>query len=123
MFPSYYFTREEFCCPCCDFNAIDAELLRVLNDLRFSFSAPVIINSGCRCVRHNEEIQKKVNSDYIPYSSCSQHLLGKAADIVVKGVSLESVYDHLIHKYVSMYGIAKYPNFIHFDVRSTKARW
>ncbi len=114
MFPSYYFTRKEFCCLCCSFDTVDGELLRVLNDLRFSFSAQVIINSGCRCVKHNADVGGTPES---------QHLLGKAADIVVKGIPAKEIYDHLTHKYIGMYGIGLYDNFVHLDVRNKKARW
>ncbi|MCU7840868.1 MAG: DUF882 domain-containing protein [Candidatus Thiodiazotropha sp. (ex Troendleina suluensis)] len=112
---SQYFSRYEFRCRCgCGKNTVDAELLDVLENVRETFERPVEINSGHRCARHN----KKEGG-----SKKSQHLDGKAADIVVIGVSSYEVYGYLNHRYPKKYGIGQYPDFTHIDIRPEAARW
>lgn len=53
----------------------------------------------------------------------SQHLLGKAADIVVVLYDATIVQDYLDFKYINKYGVGRYDTFTHIDVRSKKARW
>lgn len=110
-----FFTRKEFSCHCgCGFDVVDAELLARLTQLREHFCSPVIINSGCRCPQHNQKIGGSPNS---------QHMLGKAADIVVRGTHPSIVWDYLQCHYETTYGLGLYDNFVHFDVREAKARW
>ena len=127
-----YFDRSEFRCKgkhCgddggnCGFATVDTELLKVLTDVREHFGKPVKINSGCRCFKHNEEVQKAHNPNYVPGSSRSKHMQGIASDIVVTGVSPDEVADYLESKYPDKYGIGRYNTFTHIDVRSNKARW
>ena len=111
-----YFFRNEFACKCgCGFNTVDYELANVLDDVRRFFDKPTLINSGCRCSEHNKAVGGSKNS---------QHLYGKAADIVVKGVSEEDVYQYLNEKYNSRYGIGLYNGRVHIDVKSGyRRRW
>jgi uncharacterized protein YcbK (DUF882 family) len=51
----------------------------------------------------------------------SQHLYGRAADIVVKGVKPSVVADYC--EAIGMGGIGRYTTFTHIDVRDKKARW
>jgi uncharacterized protein YcbK (DUF882 family) len=114
---SQHFQRSEFLCrgDDCSFDTVDAELLDILEDIRYTFAAPVKINSACRCAAHNRAIGGSPNS---------QHLLGKAADIVVQGYSPEKVYTYLDTRYPHKLGVGLYPgSFVHVDVRPTKARW
>ena len=112
---SKWFTRDEFQCRCgCGFATVDAELLQVLEDVREYFNSPVIINSSCRCEKHN-----KAEGG----ASKSKHLLGIAADIKVSGVVPGDVYGYLNSKYKNKYGIGNYSTFTHIDIRATKARF
>ena len=114
-FPSKGFKREEFACKCgCGFDVADAELLKVLIMVRNNFRVPVRINSACRCSEHNARVGG---------SPRSQHLLGKASDIVVSGVTPQKVYDYLVSISGEKYGIGNYNTFTHIDVRSHKARF
>ena len=118
------FRRSEFACKCgCGFATADNELIEVLEMVRASFKMPVTINSGCRCLEHNEKVQKLNNVDYVPYSSKTKHMQGIAADIVVEGVEANVVYEFLCNYQPSRYGIGNYVKFTHIDVRPTKARW
>jgi len=110
------FSRYEFECQCkCGFNTVDAELIKVLEKLRLVLRGPrITINSGCRCERHNAEIGGSPNS---------QHLRGKAADIVVEGVCPDTVADCLVDLFPDRYAVGRYKTFCHIDVRSKKSRW
>ena len=111
---SKYFKREEFACECgCGFDTVDAETIGVLDQVREHFDSPVVINSGCRCAAHNK---------YIGGAKKSQHVFGRAADIVVKGVS-PSVVANYIETIMTGGGIGRYETFTHIDTRTKPARW
>lgn len=91
---------------------ISEELVQLLQNIRSHFGKPVTINSAYR----NETYNRKVGG--VKYS---QHVLGKAADIAVSGVS---PYD--VAKYaesIGAGGIGLYKNFTHIDSRVKKSRW
>ncbi|MCQ4370005.1 D-Ala-D-Ala carboxypeptidase family metallohydrolase [Enterobacter asburiae] len=112
---SKHFSRSEFACRCgCGFDRISPELITVLEDVRTHFGAPVKINSGCRCEKHNAKVGGVPNS---------QHVQGIAADIVVSGRTPALVAEYLERKYPDRYGVGRYSNFTHIDVRQVKARW
>ena len=108
-------SRHEFACKCeCGFDTVDYELVNVLQSLRDDLGASVGINSGCRCEKHNKAIGGGLNS---------QHLYGRAADIVINGVSPDEVQKYFLKKYQSKYGIGRYDTFTHIDTRGGKGRW
>lgn len=108
-----HFTLAEFACPCCGDCKIYKELVVKLELLRAELGGrPVHINSGWRCPEHNARVGGVSNS---------QHLLGKAADIVVPGVSPEKVAEGA--EKVGFNGIGIYKNFTHVDIRERPARW
>ena len=112
---SYFFSREEFACKCgCGYDTVDAELLKVLEDIRKHFNSPILISSATRCPEHNLNVGG---------SPTSQHLLGRAADIVVKNTPAKDVYIYLKNKYKGKYGIGSYSNFTHIDTRGSESRW
>jgi len=112
---SEHFNRSEFSCHCgCGFDKVHPELINVLEDLRVKFSKPITINSGCRCEKHNATVGGEPGS---------QHMLGTAADIVVKDTPTDVVYAYLDSKYPMKYGLGLYKSWVHVDVRSRKARW
>lgn len=78
-----YFTRSEFRCPCgrCGGFPVEPEekLVRLADQVREHFGAPVIVSSGVRCQAHNDELDGSVKNSY--------HLRGKAMDFCVRGVS------------------------------------
>ncbi len=91
---------------------IDANLLTRLEQLRYNLGdKSIVVNSGYRSPSHN----KKVGG-----ASNSQHIHGKAADIVVRGVKPSTVYnaaDKLFN------GVGRYNTFTHVDTRGYKARF
>jgi uncharacterized protein YcbK (DUF882 family) len=75
----------------------------------------ITINSGCRCPEHNRTVGG---------SPHSQHLRGKAADIVVQGYRPEQVASmaSAMREFVEG-GIGIYDTFTHVDVRRGSSRW
>lgn len=111
---SAHFNRSEFACKDgCGFDAVDTQLLAVLEDIRTHYNAPLTLNCGCRCAKHNAEVGGEDHS---------QHLYGKAADITVSGISPDDVAGYLESRH-SRCGIGRYDTFTHVDVRGYAARW
>lgn len=117
------FNVSEFACK--DGTVVPAKLLenvtslaKNLQQLRDKVGKAIKINSAYRTVTHNKAIGGEVNS---------QHLLGKAADIVISGMTPSSVkkqIEELIKdKKMVEGGIGLYNSFVHYDIRGTKARW
>jgi uncharacterized protein YcbK (DUF882 family) len=89
-----------------------------LQVLRDYLGASITINSGYRSPERNKKIKGATRS---------QHLLGTAADIVVKGHTPKQVADaieFLINQgKMREGGLKAYGTFTHYDIRGTKARW
>ena len=111
---SEHFLRHEMSCrDGCGFDTVDVGLINLLEAVRNHFGKPVIISSGCRCEAHNKAVGGSVKS---------QHLLGRAADIVVADTSPDAVATFL--EVFGAQGIGRYPDFTHVDSRSGRvARW
>ena len=97
-----------------DLVRISPALLDILHSIRKHFNAPVIITSGYRTKNHN----KKVGG-----AKKSTHMVGIAADIVVKGVTPAKVAAYANTLLQESGGIGEYRNFVHIDVRHEKSRW
>ena len=89
-----------------------------LQAFRDVFNEPITINSSYRCVEHNSSVGG---------SKTSQHLLGKAADITIKGYTPDEVADkiELLHSENRnrTNGLGRYNTFTHVDIRNNYARW
>ena len=111
---SKYFNRSEFECSCgCGFDTVDTALLDILDKVRYHFCKPVRITSGCRCAEYNASINGAPRS---------QHVLGRAADIVVEDTSPEEVADYL--ESINAPAIGRYSGWVHVDSRTNGgARW
>ena len=129
-------SRHEFACKDgCGMDAVDFILVKVVQETIDYFETrykkvQVIVNSGDRCLSHNEAVQKEYNPNYVPLSSKTQHLLCKAGDFVFqywdngwKTIPSTIVYSYLDSKYPDTFGIGLYSNRVHLDVRKFKARW
>lgn len=117
------FNREEFECADGSEMPIEvqlniAELAVQLEIIRSHFNAPVKINSAYRSPEHNISVGGSKNS---------QHVLGKAADIVVEGYTPDEVADaveFLIDTgMIKQGGLGRYNSFTHYDIRGERARW
>lgn len=96
---------------------VDTELVELLQKIREHFGKPVNINSAFRTASHNAK-QKKA-------SRYSQHLYGKAADIWIAGVPVDTLAAYAETLLPDRGGIGRYSadNFVHVDVRAAKSRW
>lgn len=94
------------------------ELANNLQVLRDAIGKSITINSGYRSPKYNAKIGGVKDS---------QHVKGKASDLRVSGMTpkeLAEVIEELIkRKKMKEGGIGIYPNFTHYDIRGTKARW
>ena len=107
-----YFTRAEFRCPCgrCGGFPVEPEekLVRLADQVREHFGAPVIVSSGVRCQAHNDELPGSVKNSY--------HLRGKAMDFCVRGVPGATLLAYVktlpIHYAYQING----SDFVHMDV-------
>lgn len=119
------FSLEEFNCK--DGSTIPDELLSNVQELaeqlqilRDFIDKPITINSGYRSPSHNKRIKGK---------SRSQHLLAKAADIKVSGISpreIHGIISELIKDgRMKEGGLGKYTTFTHYDIgfNGRKRRW
>lgn len=120
------FSIGEFNCKCgCEMpNDVLVNITKLANQLQFvrdNLARPITINSAYRCEAHN-------SSDAVKGSKNSQHLLGKAADIVISGLDpILDTYDYLDDLMrtgeILQGGLGMYKTFTHIDIRKTKARW
>ena len=113
--------RELRCRDGSDTVMVDETLTVVLQCIREHFGKPVTITSGYRTAAHNAAVGG---------AKSSQHLLGRAADIRVQGVSLEAVAAYAESLMPDWGGVGRYPvkagraaGWVHVDTRADKARW
>jgi len=107
------FSRHEFACKCgCGYDTVDWELLQKLEEIRAVFDRRITVNSACRCPTHNAAVGGSDNS---------QHLFGRAVDIVVDGTPPALV--HEAAEQLGFGGIGEYDTFTHIDTRAGYARW
>jgi|TARA_R110000744_G_C19166849_1_gene541166 uncharacterized protein YcbK (DUF882 family) len=89
-----------------------------LQILRNYLGRSIRVNSAYRSPKHNASIGGVKNS---------QHVLGKASDIVVAGLTTTEVYkviEELIDKGDMLQGgLGLYNSFVHYDIRGSRARW
>lgn len=109
------FSVKEFAChDGTDYIVIDTKLITLLQNIRNHFGKPITINSAYRTHAYNRKIGG---------ARSSQHCLGTAADVVVKGVDPITVAQYVESLQSSTGGIGLYRTFTHVDVRSNRARW
>jgi len=109
----HYFDLEEFACPCCGFNNINKEFVKLLDNARSRAGVPFVINSGVRCSKHNLAIGG---------SPTSSHKLGLAADIRAEdSMTRFKIVEALLKVGIRRIGIYS-SGFIHADVDYDKAQ-
>ena len=113
--------RELRCRDGSDTVMVDETLTVVLQCIREHFGKPVTITSGYRTAAHNAAVGG---------AKSSQHLLGRAADIRVEGVSVEDVAAYAESLMPDWGGVGRYPvkagratGWVHVDTRQNKSRW
>lgn len=114
------FQYKEFDCQgkgCCSTTVIDEKLVAYVQQIRDHFGKPITITSPYRCETHNRRVGGATKS---------YHMQGKAADIVVQGVSSREVAKYA--ESIGILGIGLYETsadgyFTHIDTRTSKAFW
>jgi uncharacterized protein YcbK (DUF882 family) len=89
-----------------------------LQAIRDASKTPILINSAYRCEKHNKAVGGVKNS---------QHVLGKASDINIKGWNANKTanfIEDLHNKWKNRTsGLGRYNNFVHIDIRDGYSRW
>ena len=105
-----FFKKDDFSCSCCGKNFINLKLVMMLNLARIIAGIPFIINSACRCEKHNFNVGG---------SDTSSHKKGLAVDIrCTNAVNRFIIISALMR--VGFTRILIYKNFIHVDIDSSK---
>lgn len=91
---------------------VDDQLVIKLQKLRDLIERPITIVSAYRNPEYNKRVGGVANS---------QHVLGKAADIKVNGMTPKQVAKYA--ESAGFTGIGIYDSFTHVDVRTSPARW
>lgn len=104
------FSRWEFACHCgCGQEEVSPLLVEALQRLRDAVGKPIHVTSGCRCPAHNQAVKG---------SPRSQHCIGRAADIQVKGMSSQKL--GALAETIPGFargGVGLYDRWVHVDVR------
>lgn len=100
-------------------------LCRVLERLRDELHAPITILSGYRTLAHNEALRDADGSGS-GVAKDSQHVQGRAADIVAKGIAPAQVHATVLRLYAAgqlpdLGGVGLYQRWVHVDVRPRPA--
>lgn len=109
------FKVSEFHCKgarCCSKTLVSEELIERLQILRELAGAPITINSGYRCYKHNRAVGG---------ASSSQHINGKAADVVISGKSAKQM--AVLAEQAGFRCVLLYSNRIHVDVRDSEYKY
>lgn len=110
------FSSSEFDCKCkysdCKWTIIDLDHIEKLQELRDKIKAPIKVNSGYRCEKHNKDVGGVAKS---------RHKEGDASDIVSKNLSPDKLAEEC--EKLGFSGIGRYDTFTHVDSRGYKARW
>jgi uncharacterized protein YcbK (DUF882 family) len=92
-----------------------AENLQVLRDY---IQKPIMVISGYRSPSYNRKIDG---------ARRSQHLVARAGDLIVKGMSPDEVKEAITHLIkdgkMKKGGVGLYTHFTHYDVRGFNRRW
>lgn len=91
---------------------VDLRALDALQRLRSAMGAPLKINSGHRCVRHNKQVGGAAHS---------RHLGGGAFDVAVSGHVRKLLYENA--KAAGFTGFGFMLNALHCDTRPSFAAW
>lgn len=82
-------------------------IYNVLQPLRDDLKAPIIVSSGYRCLKLNRLLKSK---------DTSEHVLGMAADINVKGLTPWQVYKYIINSKLKFHQcILEYNSWVHIS--------
>ncbi len=110
-----FFKVSEFRCPCCNYVTVARSLVTALETLRRAWAAPVLVNSGYRCIPHNVEVGG---------AKGSRHLIGCAADIRPVDIALITPFQNLclaLFEGLPDWELKLYGTFVHLAVPREEA--
>lgn len=109
------FSLKEFNCKCgCGLNCISMDLVKKLQEARDSTFTPIIVLSGVRCKKHNQEVGG------VPKSF---HTKGLAVDVSFPTKDLRTLYRILEVQGFNGLGVYPKEGFIHIDLGNRYQRW
>ncbi len=114
---SEHFSEAELACRHCGVNGVVQDLLDALEAFRAVAGAPVALNCAYRCPTHNAAVGGVPNS---------QHVMGRAADVHVKGKAARELYELALQvPAIKGLGVSDHDNYLHLDVRQAVevAKW
>lgn len=116
------FSKSEIRCKCgCGLDSIDPILMEMAQAVRDECGFPIIITSGCRCVKHNKSklVGGKADSAHLP----NKQGVCQALDIAfTSGAQLYAIMNAAFNAGFQRIGINFAKNFIHVDVDKSKPR-
>lgn len=110
-----FFKLDEFRCPCCKRVSVSKALVYQLEIMRRAWAAPILVNSGYRCIPHNIEVGG---------AEGSRHLIGCAADIRPVDLTLIGPFHNLagaLFGRLSGWELKFYARFVHVAVPREEA--
>jgi uncharacterized protein YcbK (DUF882 family) len=111
---SKYFDAREFSCPCCGVTPrMNTRLLVCLDVIRDRIGEALLVNSGYRCEKHNDEVGGVKGS---------AHTMALAADIRSANHSPEEIYKIALALFPHLKGFGLYNTFVHVDAMGNKLR-
>lgn len=122
------FSRSEFRCKCgkCGYESADIELVTVLQDAvehfhsKYGQRVSCVITSGNRCPAHNSKEGGSPNSKHMFSIAADHKFFLKDTNHQIEADEVAEYYEET---YAGKYGIGRYTNRTHLDVRSGCARW
>lgn len=99
-----YFKLDDFRCSCCGVNKFNIANIAILDNLRVLYGKPMIVNSGYRCKKHNEEEGGNPNSEHpegdgvdikVENSVDRFELVFNAVNIGIKRIGIGKMFVHL----------------------------
>ncbi len=109
---------KEIECKCgCSLNKLDSKTVEIFQKVRDYCGFPIIINSGCRCSKHNKAVGGVADSAHLPDKKGICHALDLNYN---NSQELYKMLKGLFNAGCTRIGINFQKHFVHFDTDNTK---